>query len=329
MQEEGSRLAAEEKPLPNLPDSATDPAAARLLRRATHAAVSAASLMILAKLAAWAVTDSVALLSSLIDSTLDLFASVVTLIAVRTALAPADSDHRFGHGKAEPLAGLGQAAFIAGSAFLLVIEAVSRLFRPMPVEQGSIGIAAIAFSIVVTLCLVAYQRHVARVTGSVAIRGDSVHYAGDLLMNVAVIASLGLSMAFDAPFIDPLFAIGIAAFLILNAWKLFRAAIDYLMDREFDSTDRSRIRELALAHEEVFGVHDLRTRSAGRYGFIQLHLELDPDLSLLRAHEISDEVEAAINRAFPAAEVIIHEDPSGLHERHRTPDDGEPSGQAR
>ncbi|CAA7616720.1 Cation-efflux pump FieF [Magnetospirillum sp. LM-5] len=289
---------------------------ARLMRSATYASVAVASALIVTKLTAWALTGSVALLSTLIDSALDAAASLVNLWAVRHALTPADRDHRFGHGKAEPLAGLGQAAFIFGSSALLLVEAVDRFAHPVAVTRGEVGMGVMAFSIVLTLALVRYQKYVVARTSSVAISADSLHYAGDVLINGSVIVSLGLGMAFGWTMVDPIFAIGISAYLMWNAWQIVTGSLDMLMDREMAADDRTRIKDIVRAHPDVLGLHDLRTRLSGQQGFIQLHLELDAQLPLYRAHAIADEVEAAILAAFPNAEVIIHQDPAGIQETH-------------
>src|SRR5215510_16119461 len=168
------------------------PAADRLRRRATIAAVAVAALLIALKFAGWLATGSVALLSSLLDSLLDIVASMINLVAVRHAMSPADREHRFGHGKAEPLAVLGQSAFIAGSAMLLLAEAVRRLIWPTPVENPPAGIAVMIFSIAVTVGLVLYQRHVVRRTGSIAVTADELHYRSDLVLNLGVIVALVL-----------------------------------------------------------------------------------------------------------------------------------------
>jgi ferrous-iron efflux pump FieF len=288
--------------------------AARLMRRATYAAVATATLLIVAKFAAYVVTGSVSVLSTLLDSLLDVAASLINLIAVRTALLPADREHRFGHGKAEPLAGLGQSTFIAGSALFLLFEVGSRLIHPQPVENSAVGIAVMVISIVVTLLLVLYQRRVIRETGSMAISADSLHYFSDVLVNGAVIGALLLSSQLGWRFADPLFGGGIAIYILFTAWQIARGAYDMLMDRELPDAERAEIRSIALANPAVRAVHDLRTRGAGHKTFVQLHLEMDATMSLLTAHRVADEVEAAIIGAFPGAEVIIHQDPEGIDE---------------
>ncbi len=284
----------------------------RLRRRATYASVAVASTLIVAKLAAYLLTESVSILSSLIDSSTDLMASLVTLLAVRQALRPADANHRYGHGKAEALAALAQAAFIAGSAVLLSVEAVRRIFRPEPIAEGTIGVAVMLLSIVLTAGLITFQRRVQAATGSVAIGADRLHYAGDLLMNSAVIAAILLTEATGLAIVDPLFGIGIALFLLNGARGVARDALDVLMDRELGQEERDRIAALARAEPGVRGLHDLRTRNAGTGCFIELHLELDGTLTLTAAHEIADRVELRLRQAFVNAEVLVHQEPAGL-----------------
>ncbi len=304
------------------PQLQADPEAARLMRRAAYAAVAVAGVLILAKLVAWTLTGSVAMLSTLIDSMLDALASGVNLFAVHHATQPADREHRFGHGKAEAIAGLGQAAFVTGSAVFLLFAAGHRLFDPVPIGSGTVGIAVMLFSIAMTVGLVTYQRKVIRRTGSVAISADSLHYLGDVLVNVGVIVSLLLAAGLGLALADPIFGIAIALYILSNAWVIAREALDILMDRELDDEDRQRIVDIARSHPEVLALHDLRSRRSGTRAFIQVHLEMDGALSLYRAHAIADQVEAEILEAFPNAEVIIHQDPAGIPEDHPhgTPD---------
>ncbi len=291
---------------------------AQLMKRATYASVAVVTVLVIAKTAAWLITDSVSVLASLLDSLLDTAASVVNLVAVRHALTPADREHRFGHGKAESLAGMAQAAFIAGSSLLLVLEALSRLASPSRLVHAEIGIAVTVLSILLTLALVAYQRRVIRATGSVAIDADSLHYQGDLLLNGSVILSLVLATWLGWHVLDPLFAVAIAGFLLHSAWTISGRSLDRLMDRELPDADRARLRAIALANPEVRAVHDLRTRSSGPDLFVQLHLEMDGAMTLQRSHEVSDAVEREILNAYPNAEVIIHQDPAGIEEPRKT-----------
>ena len=287
----------------------------RLKRLAAGASVTIAAVLIAAKAGAWIVTGSVSLLSTLIDSLLDLAASVVNFIAVRQAMQPADREHRFGHGKAEPLAGLAQAAFVAGSAAFLLFEAVQRLVNPVPVKNSAFGIGVMILSIVLTLGLVLFQRFVVKRTGSVAISADSLHYSADLLVNTSVIVALLLSVKLGWSAADPIFAIVIALFIVHGAWGIFTSSLKLLMDAELPESDRARIRAIAVSHPGVISVHDIRTRSSGTQTFIQFHLEMDGNLTLIDAHIIAETVMAEVERAFPDAEVLIHEDPYGIEEK--------------
>jgi ferrous-iron efflux pump FieF len=292
----------------------TGPAADRLRRRATYASVTVALLLIAIKFVAWLETGSVALLSSVIDSLLDVVASLINLVAVRQALMPPDREHRFGHGKAEPLAVLGQSAFITGSALALLAEATRRLITPTPVANPPAGIAVMLISIVITVVLVLYQRHVVRRTGSIVISADELHYRSDVVLNGAVIAALVLGTVFHLPVLDPLFGAAIGVWIIWSAVGLVRLSLVQLMDQELPDDEREKIREIAQSHPEVTAAHDLRTRIAGPTAFIQIHIEMDGQMSLIRAHEISDAVEAKLRAAYPHAEIIIHQDPEGIEE---------------
>lgn len=282
--------------------------AARLLRFATYASVFTALMLIAVKISAWWITESVSVMASLIDSLMDALASVLNLFAVRYSLQPADREHRFGHGKAEPLAGLGQAAFIAGSAMFLVLHAIDRLVHPQPVLAIGLGIGVMVFATFATIVLLLIQRHVIRVTGSTAIRADSLHYVADLLTYLGVIAALALA-GLGVKGIDPIIAIVIAVYILLSAWHIGSDSVNLLMDKELPESEKEKIKSIARRHPEVFGIHELRTRQSGRTYIIQLHLELDEDMSLAQAHEIADQVEEEIVRTFPGADVIIHQDP--------------------
>ena len=294
--------------------TAIEPAEVRLMRRATGLAVATAALLIVGKTGAWLATDSVSLLSSLADSVMDVLASLINLLAVRQALKPPDREHRFGHGQDEPLAGLGQSLFIAGSGIFLLVEAAGRIAEPVPIEREFVGVAVMGVAIVLTLALVTYQRHVVRRTRSVAIEADSLHYASDILVNLGVIVALVLAAVLGWRLADPVIAILIAGFVVYAAVRIALGALGQLMDREFPDEERERIRAIVLEHPDVRDCHDLRTRRSGIDSFIQVHVEMDRSLTLMQAHAISDAVEARIRRAFPRAEVFIHADPDGIEE---------------
>jgi ferrous-iron efflux pump FieF len=282
----------------------------QLLRFATYASVATATVLIAAKLTAWFATDSVSVLASLVDSVMDVGASLINLFAVRYSLMPADQEHRFGHGKAEALAGLGQATFIAGSAIFLILHAVDRLVDPVTIEHVAAGSAVMGFAIVMTLALLTIQRHVIRRTGSTAIRADALHYATDLATNAATLLALLLA-AYGFSGLDPVFGLAIAAYILYSASRIGRDAVSLLMDRELPQAEREEIKRVADGTPGVIGVHGLRTWQSGQRKVIQMHLELDPDLALREAHRIAVEVERRLLEHDPEADITIHQDPAG------------------
>jgi ferrous-iron efflux pump FieF len=280
----------------------------RWVTLASTAAVVTATLLILGKLIAWLMTDSSSLLASLTDSFMDVSASIINLLAIRYALAPADEEHRFGHGKAESLAGLIQSAFISGSALLLMMHGISSMLNQVPVVRLEAGIWVSAGSILLTLLLVSFQSLVIRKTNSVAIKADMLHYRSDLLLNAGVLVALVLAGQ-GWYWADGLFAILIGLFLVWGAVQIGYESVQALLDRQLPEEEQARIMALCCAVEGVHGVHDLRTRQSGPTRFVQLHLELDDQLPLVKAHQIADEAELAVRQSFERMDVIIHMDP--------------------
>jgi len=281
------------------------------MRRAAIVSVGVALFLVAIKAFAWFTSHSVALLASLADSALDLFVSLMNLLAIRHSLTPADAEHRFGHGKAEPLAGLVQGAFIAASALFLIMESVKRLMTPEPVAQGGMALAVMGISIAVTFGLVMYQRRMVTQTGSLAVAADRLHYAGDLFSNLGVVVALLLAGFLGWLWADPVIAIGVALILLHSAWGVVRQSLDQLMDRELPDADRARIRGIAESFQAVKGVHNLKTRQAGISTFIQFDIVLDAAMTLAQAHAVSAEVSAAIADVWPGAQIVIHQDPEG------------------
>lgn len=281
---------------------------ARLVTVAAWTATTIASLLFIVKVLTWWVTGSVSLLASLIDSVIDIAASVINLLVLRYSLQPADKEHTFGHGKAESLAALAQAMFISGSACFLILNGVERFFRPQELNSPELGIFVSLFAFLATSGLVVFQKYVVKQTGSQAIAADSLHYQTDLYMNAAIMVALGLSW-YGINQADAFFAVGIGIFILVSAVKMAYGAIQSLLDRQLPEEELTKIREISTAVEGVIGIHQLRTRMSGPVRFIQLHLELDDDLRLIEAHKIADRAEFKLKQAFPGADVIIHQDP--------------------
>ncbi|NNJ72544.1 MAG: cation diffusion facilitator family transporter [Enterobacterales bacterium] len=282
----------------------------KLLRAASIASVITASGLLLLKLVGYWLTDSVSMLASLLDSMLDIVASVINLIAIRIALTPPDKEHPFGHGKAEALAGLGQATFIAGSACFLMIQAINSLNDPQSLSDKplDVGILIMLVSMLATSGLIIFQRYVHKVTRSIAIKADSMHYLTDLLSNALVIAAL-LFVYWGVPWMDPLMAIVIGVYILYSAWQIVSESVHMLLDRELDDAIQDDIRRLVFEDPDVQAIHELRTRESGHTQFIQLHIEMDGSMTLHKAHDVSDRIMHRLEEVYPAAEILIHQDP--------------------
>ena len=288
----------------------------QLIKLATWASVLVALSLIIIKTWAWDQTQSVSLLASLIDSIMDSAASLINFFAVRYAMAPADKEHRFGHGKAEALAGLAQALLILSSIGLLISLTLGRLWDPVVVEKTSLGISVMIASMVLTAALIVLQQHVIKRTQSTAIEADSLHYVSDLFMNFGVIIALVLA-AYGFYGADPYLALGISAYVVYSAWGIAKTAFHLLLDHELSDEERLTITQLALTQPLVLGIHDLRSRQSGHMQFIQLHLDLQDDMLLMHAHDVADALEQRIIEVFPYADVIIHLDPVSVTTKNK------------
>lgn len=281
------------------------------VKTAAWAATASAVVFVVIKLYAWLVSDASAMLASATDSMLDLFASAVNLIILRFSLAPPDKEHKFGHGKAESLAGLVQSAFIIGSSILLIFTAFERIVSPRAITNTTTAIVVTLTTIAVTLALVSYQRYVIKKTQSVAIGADSLHYQSDLLLNLGVLAALLLNNQIW-PYADGVFTLLVGLYLMFGAGKIIWRSLYQLMDHELSEQELEIIKQAVIIHPKALGYHELRTRKSGPTRFIQFHLELEDDLSLVDAHAIGLAIEKQIKQALSPCEVFIHHDPSSV-----------------
>lgn len=288
----------------------------RLALIASYLSVAVALVLIIAKAVAWTLTDSVSILASLADSSMDALASIINLLAIRYALKPADDDHRFGHGKAEAIAAVSQAAFIVGSSLILVFHCVERIAAPEHVHLSNTnaGMAVMLLSIVLTVALVLVQRVAIKRSGSAVVRADQLHYVSDILTNLSILAALALAK-YGFVQADVIIGLAVAAYICYGALRIGYPALQTLMDRELPPALVKELVATAASHPKVCGVHDIRTRQSGAIFVVQLHIEMDPATPLLTAHAISDEVEAMITARYPNTDIIIHQDPAGLYER--------------
>ena len=283
------------------------------------AAIVAAVSMVLIKAVAYFMSGSSSILASLIDSISDVAVSIMTVASIRYSLKPADEDHRFGHGKIEGVSALFQGALLAGAALFLTLEAVQNLIKPQQIEHHQLSMMMIALCIFITLGLILYQRYVIKKSKSLAIEADSAHYSGDFFMNIGVLIVIGADL-FNAPYwLDPLFALIVAGLISNSAVEVSRKAMDMLMDRELPEDERAEIEQIIRSHKDVMDIHDLRTNKSGMDVFISFDIDLDPDLSLKKAHDIARAVELSLLARFINAEIMIHMDPHGseMDTRHK------------
>ncbi|HCF24271.1 MULTISPECIES: cation diffusion facilitator family transporter [unclassified Novosphingobium] len=284
---------------------------ASLNRSAALASIAVALLLVGLKVWAVFATGSTAMLGSLADTVLDLVASLATLAGVWVAAQPDDENHRFGHGKAEALAAMFQVVLISISALSLAFRAVEQWIAGTRPQGAEGGIAVSLIAMAATFALLAWQRHVIRKTGSLAISTDHVHYQSDLLLNLAVIAALALDQYAGIAGADPFFGLAIALWLGWGAWGASQQAVDQLMDHEWPDERKASFLEAVARHPEIKGLHDLRTRTSGDRDFVQFHLAVDPHMTIAEAHVVMDEVEAILAKEFPGVEILIHPDPEG------------------
>jgi ferrous-iron efflux pump FieF len=288
----------------NLKEAASKNAAARL-------SILAAAFLIVLKTATGWLTGSISVWASLLDSTMDIFASAINFFAVRAASRPPDDDHAYGHGKVESLAGLFQALVITASGFYLVWEALRRLVEPRETRAEGVGIATMLVAILVSVGLVYRLKAVARKTDSPALAADAVHYAADIYSNGAALAALAVSYLTGWLLADPLFSIAISAYILASAFSVARDSVDVLMDKRLPAEIDDLVRRVVgdFRARGVVGFHDLRTRRSGSIKFIDLHLEVERDKSLEEAHDLTVQVIRAIQAELPRTRVQVHTDP--------------------
>ncbi|WP_082897009.1 cation diffusion facilitator family transporter [Thalassotalea crassostreae] len=282
-----------------------------LVKFASKAAIVVAVILVASKIYGWWISNSAAMLASTTDSLLDVFASLTGFMILKYSLAPADEEHKFGHGKAENLAALMQSSFVIGSAILLLIHGVERTINPEIVAHSNIAIAISVLAIVLTLALVFVQKIVIKKTNSIAISADSLHYQSDLLLNVGVIIALLMSQ-FKWHYADGIFTVLVGSFLLVSAIKIIYNSVQDLMDKELKQDDLDKITAVINKHPQALGFHQLRTRQAGKIKFVQFHLELSDEITLYAAHLIANEIENQLLLSFEHMEVFIHQDPSSV-----------------
>ncbi len=266
------------------------------------------------KIYGWVATQSIVMLAALLDSLIDGMMSIFIFFSIRYSIQPADKEHRFGHGKAEAVAAFVQGLVLLAAAMFLFVESILSIYQPHVISNISVGIYASSICVAITFLLVLLQSYVVSRTGSLALRSDSLHYRSDILLYASAIITLGLTGYFGDTRLDALFGIGVGIYIVVQAAGIITDSLKQLMDHELSDELRAEIKAVVMKNEHVRGIHDLRTRTSGRRQVIQFHIEMDGEMTLTRAHKISDEVEDGLMAAFPNADIIIHQDPEGLEQ---------------
>jgi cation diffusion facilitator family transporter len=277
------------------------------------AALSIASnaLLIALKLAAGAITGSIAIVTEAVHSLIDLIASVVAFVSVRKAGEPADEDHPYGHEKVESLAATLEGMLILVGAAVIVYEATRRLVEGAEVDALGLGIAVMGFSIVANLAVSTVLSRQARVHDSPALEGDAAHLRADALTSAGVLAGLAIVELTGIVAFDSITALLVAAAIVVAGLRIIRRSSGVLVDEVLPPEEMDRI-EAAIAAArtpEVAGYHKLRARRAGSRRYIDLHVQYRSGTSLERAHELAHRMRDRIEAAIRRAEVLIHVEP--------------------
>ncbi|BBG65577.1 cobalt-zinc-cadmium resistance protein [Hydrogenimonas sp.] len=282
-----------------------------LQKKATIISSSVAVTLVVIKLIVGIISGSVAVLASAIDSGLDLAVSLFNLFAVTNAEKPADERFNYGRGKIEAIAAVIEGVIITASGIYIFYEAIQKIIGAEPVTHLDISIGVMVVSIVMTGALVMFLNHVAEVTNSMVIKSDALHYKTDLLSNGAILVSLVIIYFTDFFMIDAILGILIALYIVYSAFELIKEGILVLMDVSLDEETVQKIRSVIESEPGITDYHWLKTRKAGNDYFVDVHLVFTPDISLLEAHRIGDNVEAKIKAINPKADwlINIHLDP--------------------
>jgi len=266
------------------------------------------TLLIIMKLVVGLISGSVSILSEAIHSSMDLIAAIIAFLAVKVSDNPPDSRHPYGHGKVENISGVIEALLIFIAAIWIIIEALKKLLGEK-IELDSIAIGSIVMFISAIVNMIVSRRlyKVARETKSVALEADALHLKTDVYTSFGVAAGLGLIMLTGINWLDPAIAILVAFFIIREAYHLLKRAFTPLLDTAWDVKEMEELEKILKGLEVNY--HDLRTRVAGNYRFIDLHLEIPEDISVGEAHQYCDKIENELTRVYENLTVTIHVEP--------------------
>jgi cation diffusion facilitator family transporter len=252
-------------------------------------------------------SGSVSIISEAIHSFMDLLASVVAFFSVRISDTPADERHPYGHGKFENISGVVEALLIFIAAFWIIYEAVKKIIQPSEVENIGFGVAVMIISAIVNVLVSRKLYIVAKETDSVALEADALHLKTDVYTSVGVSAGLLLMWISGIHLVDPIIAIFVALLILKESYELFSKAYAPLLDLALPADDVTHIAAIIQKHCTTdMSFHNLRTRKAGNYRYVDFHLNLDPNKTVREAHELCDLIEENIKAEFDYTEVTIH-----------------------
>lgn len=257
------------------------------------------------------VTMSMSVLASAVDSLMDVFSSSIAVAAVRTAEMPADKNHPFGHGKAEPIAGLVQSFFILISVVFLIYQSFKKIINGYALMEEGLGIVMMIVGIASSIFLATFMRRVAKQTDSTVVSALALNFGADVWTNAGVLLALGLEKWGAVRNADPILSILISLYIAVSAIRIAQHSISQLMDKTLPEDTIAIIDECIKSYApEVKGYHKLRTRSVGYTKEIEFHIEIDSNLSFQKAHEVTEVIIADIERKIEGSRVIAHSDPS-------------------
>lgn len=261
------------------------------------------------KLVAALLTGSIALLSEAIHSSVDVIASALAHFGVRAASAPPDDEHPYGHGKIESLAGFGEAILLVLTVLFIAYESISRFRAPQPVVMIDLALAVMSLSVVTSLLVGRHVLAVALATRSPALQSNGLHLMADFWTSVGVLAALFGTRLTGWTWLDPAAGIAVACWIAYGAGRQSVASFQHLMDRRLPDEDVEMIRRLIAEDPRVLGYHRLRSRQSGTMRYVDLHIVVPSEWSLLQAHDVADALEKRIATELMPAHVVIHVDP--------------------
>lgn len=283
--------------------------------RAARLSVVSNSVLVLLKLTVGIAIGSAAVLSEAIHSATDLAASIIAFFAVRAADAPPDEDHPYGHGKMESISGLFEAVLIGAAGMFIVTEAIRAIRHPSGAPVGW-GIGVMVLSTVVNTFVARHLFAVARRTDSLALEADAHHLSVDVWTSIAVALGLGLVYLTGLRWLDPVVALIVGLFVLRTAWDISRQAAQPLVDRQLPEDEVRAVEQTMRDDDRILSWHKLRTRKSGSERHIDVHIQVDDEMSLREAHAVTEELEDRMRAALPNVRVMIHTEPYEEEKRH-------------